>query len=142
MIISLLLKLKGILEVFTSNIPLYIGLQPITLIGFISLLLFDFILDLINCYKLNQDICLKTNTKKLLFNIFFYIFLLFIIFSFTHQFGIIFTSMFNSIFVIFVLDNLINVFNSLGKLTKESAFIEITKFLKDKFNIFKNGNDQ
>jgi uncharacterized protein YihD (DUF1040 family) len=134
--------LKGVLAVFISKIPIIFGLQPITLIGFISLLFFDYILDLITCYKINSNICFKPNTIKFVFNLFFYLFIFAIVFSFTHQFPIIFLNIFNTITVIFILDNLINVFNALSTITNESAFGEILSYLNKTIKIYKNKSQE
>lgn len=144
MILQCLIKIKGMLQVFISNIKAFsitfLGLEPITLIGFIILLVFDFLLNNYVCYKQDKN-CFRNSFEKTVVLFFTYFISLFIIFSFTTQFSIIFTSIFNSIFVIIVLDTLISIFKSLFIIQPDSAFGDIRKFLNSKFTFFKK-NEQ
>lgn len=144
MITQYLIKIKGMLQVFISSIKAFsiqfLGLEPITLIGFIVLLLFDFLLNNYVCYKQDKN-CFRSSFEKTSVLFITYFITLFIIFSFTTQFNIIFLGIFNSIFVIIILDTLINIFKSLFIIQPDSAFGEIQKFLNSKFNFFKK-NEQ
>jgi len=126
--------MKELIITYFTKFSLLIGLEVTTLVGLIILLFLDFVLDLFISYSLYQKMEFKKNVLTYILKTIFSIALIGVIFSFTFQLPLIFISIFNSVLTIIILDNLWNITNSIGKVTKDSSFIEITKLLKEKFN--------